>query len=369
MRPLFAGTVQTHWGGYDPKPPTGPEAHEALQKCLAEAELAERSGFDGVLVAERHARSECVGPDPVGLLGAIAARTERIFLGSYVQLLSLHHPIDVAESWAQLDCLSGGRAVAGVGIGYNDRYFDLFGVPRKERRRRFDRALEIIRAAWAGEELETEWEGRPVRGEVHPRPHGRIPIWMGSQFPKTIAHAGAVADGWAIAFPFDRARWDEMRAIYEASARENGRARVIALSRHCWVADSREEAVSFYAPLWLEELSYYWHRGQVTHADFTSEADLTPENAAKNLILGTPEQCAEQIVELVRDWGVDVLKIAYRTPLGPSAEEVAQNIERIGTEVLPLVRRELGLPAEPTPAPAQVLRDEVAAAESTRSAA
>lgn len=362
MQPLFAGTVQTHWGGYDPEPPTGAEAHEALQKCLTEAELAERSGFDGVLVAERHARSECVGPDTLGLLSAIAARTERIFLGSFVQLLSLHHPIDVAEAWAQLDCLSGGRAVAGVGIGYNDRYFNLFGVPRKERRRRFDRSLEILRAAWAGEELDTEWEGRPVTGEVHPRPYGSIPVWMGSQFPKTIAHAGKVADGWAIAFPFDRARWDEMRAIYEASAAANGRAKVTSMSRHCWVADSYEEAKDFYAPLWLGELSYYWHRGQVTHADFTSEADLTPDKAARNLVLGTPEQCAEQLVELVREWGVDVLKIAYRTPLGPSAEAAAENIERIGTEVLPLVRRELGLPESATPAPAKVIRDEVAKA-------
>lgn len=361
MKPLFAGTVQTHWGGYDPAPPSGEEGHAALLACLAEAELIEAGGFDGILVAERHARSECVAPDSLGVLTAIAARTERVFLGTYVQLLSLHHPVDLAERWAQLDLLSRGRAVAGVGIGYNDRYFELFGAPRDRRRARFERSLEVLKAAWAGEVLDTEWEGQPLRGEVHPRPFGRIPIWMGSQFPKTIARAGEVADGWAIAFPFDRARWDEMRAIYEASARAAGRPRTCILSRHCWVADSNREAADFYAPLWLQELSYYWHRGQVRHADFTSESDLTAENAARNLILGTPERCAEQIVELVREWGVDVLKLAYRTPLGPSPERVAENIRRIGAEVLPLVRAELGIEAADAADPSAALRGELAA--------
>lgn len=358
-KPLFSGTVQTNWGGYDPAPPTGAEAFAAQMECLAEGELIERSGFDGILVAERHARSECIAPNPIDLLSAIAARTERVFLGTFVQLLSLHHPIDLAEGWAQLDCLSGGRAVAGIGIGYNDRYFDLFGVPRKERRRRFDRALTIMKSGWAGDALDTEWEGRPVTGEVHPRPFGRIPIWMGSQFPKTIALAGEVADGWAVAFPFDKTHWDEMRAIYDAATIEHARARTSSLSRHCWVGDSREEAVDFYAPLWLEEISYYWHRGQVSHADFQTEADLTPENAARNLILGTPEQCAEQMVELVRGWGIDVLKIAYRTPLGPSTEAVKVNIERIGKEVLPLVRSELGITEEELANPSQMLRNAI----------
>jgi alkanesulfonate monooxygenase SsuD/methylene tetrahydromethanopterin reductase-like flavin-dependent oxidoreductase (luciferase family) len=354
--PLFAGTVQTHWGGYDPQPPTAPELAAHLQACMAEAELIEASGFDGILVAERHARAECVAPDPLGLLAAIAARTERVFLGTFVQLLSLHHPVALAEAWAQLDCLSGGRAVAGVGIGYNDRYFDLFGVPRAERRARFDRALEVMRAAWSGEPVDGPWEGRQLSGVVHPRPLGPIPVWLGAQFPKTIAHAGAVAEGWSIAFPFDRPRWDEMRSTYLASAERHGRPTTVSLSRHCWVADSYEEAAGFYAPLWLGELSYYFRHGQLRHADFQSEADLTPEKAARNLILGTPEQCAEQIVELVREWGVDVLKIAYRTPLGPEPDAVRENMRRIGAEVLPLVRRELGLAPEPHPDPAAALR-------------
>jgi alkanesulfonate monooxygenase SsuD/methylene tetrahydromethanopterin reductase-like flavin-dependent oxidoreductase (luciferase family) len=361
--PLFAGTVQTHFGGYDPEPPTGPELVGHLAACMAEAELVEEAGFDGILVAERHARAECVAPDPVGLLAAIAARTERVFLGTFVQLLSLHHPVALAESWAQLDCLSGGRAVAGVGIGYNDRYFDLFGIPRDERRSRFDRALEVLRAAFAGEAIDGPWEGRELSGVVHPRPVSPIPIWMGAQFPKTIALAGQVADGWSIAFPFDRGRWDRFRETYLESAAVHGRATTISLSRHCWVADSYEAAVAEYAPRWLGELTYYFRHGQLRHADFQTEADLTPEKAAPNLILGTPEQCAEQIVSLVRDWGVDVLKIAYRTPLGPDTAAVRENMGRIGREVLPLVRAELGLDPGPNPDPAGALRARVAAAQ------
>jgi alkanesulfonate monooxygenase SsuD/methylene tetrahydromethanopterin reductase-like flavin-dependent oxidoreductase (luciferase family) len=323
--------------------------------------VAEQLGFDSVWTSEHHFVDDGYMPSVLPMCAAIAARTERVFLGTFVQLLSLHHPVALAESWAQLDGLSAGRAVAGVGIGYNDRYFGLFGVPREERRARFDRALEVLRAAWAGEPVDGPWEGREISGEVHPRPVGRIPVWMGSQFPRTIAHAGTVADGWAVAFPFDKPTWDGLRATYLEAAAEAGRATTIAVSKHCWVADSYEEAVGFYAPLWLPELRYYFEHGQLAHADFRSAADLTPENAARNLVLGTPEDCAEQLVALVRDWGIDVVKIAYRTPSGPDPAPVRENIERIGREVLPLVRRELGLPEEPPADPAGILRRAVAA--------
>lgn len=347
--PLFAGTVQTHFGGYAPERADPREVSRALSHCLVEATTIEEVGFDGILVAERHGRSECVAPDPIGLLAAIAALTQRVFLGTYVHLPLLHHPVDTAERLAQLDALSGGRVVAGLGAGFHPDYFRLFGISPERRLTRLIESIDLLRQAWAGQELDVEWSGVRLQGEVHPRPvEGRIPIWIGAQFPRAIAAAGRVADGWAVAFPFDKETWHKHRSSYVESCAGSGRDPVTILSRHCWVGSTREEAENLYAPLWLTEQRYYWERGQLQHRDFQSAADFTVENARPNLVIGTPDQCAEQLVTLVRDWGVDVLKIASRVPLGPAPQAVLQNWQRIGEEVLPLVRRELlGTTAHP----------------------
>ncbi|WP_347059630.1 LLM class flavin-dependent oxidoreductase [Blastococcus sp. HT6-30] len=356
MTPLFAGTVQTHFGGYAPDRSDRHEVTAALRHCLREATVLDEANFDGILVAERHGRSECVAPDPLGLLAAIAAVTSRAFLGTYVHLPLLHHPIGTAEQFAQLDALSGGRAVAGLGAGFHPDYFDLFGAPAERRLTRLVEVVGILRAAWAGQVIDTEWAGRSLRGEVHPRPvEGQIPIWIGAQFPKAIAAAGRIGDGWAVAFPFDQPTWDAHWASYTREAEAAGRRPVSVLSRHCWVADSRETAEQRYAPLWLTEQRYYWDRGQLHHRDFTSAADFTIANAGPNLVLGTPEQCAEQLVDLVRNWRVDVVKIASRVPLGPEPAEVLENWQRIGTEVLPLVRHELTGTSTPPPRPRDLL--------------
>ena len=159
-----------------------------------------------------------------------------------------------------------------------------------------------------------------------------------------------------MAFPFDRPTWDEHRRRYVEAAHAAGRRPVCVLSRHVWVADGHEQALAEYAPMWLEEQRYYFRRGQLRHADFATEADFTPANAARNIVVGTPEQCAEQLVAYVREWGVDVLKLAFRVPLGPETGRVRENIERVGREVLPLVRDELNGSPEPPAWPVASLR-------------
>ncbi len=353
---LFAGTVQTHVGGYNPAPPAGEALVGALRACLDEAQLLDRHGFDGILVAERHGRSECVAPDPIGLLSALAGVTDHAFLGTYVHLGLLHHPVDVAERFAQLDAVSGGRAVAGLGAGYHPDYFALYGTDPAARLARLKQLVGLLRTAWSGGELDTEWEGRRLVGSIHPRPiAGTIPIWLGAQFPQSVALAGRIADGWAVAFPFDRATWDRHRESYVAGCTAVGRAPTIALSRHCWVSDSPEKAAELYVPYWLAEQRYYFDRGQLQHSDFRSTGDFTVGNAVPNLVLGTPQQCAEQLVHLVRDWGVDVVKLASRLPLGPAPEAVLDNWRQIGEEVLPLVRKELTGSSERSPSPRRVL--------------
>lgn len=124
----------------------------------------------------------CTWLEPLCLLSALAGVTERIRLGSMVLVLPLRNPVYFAKEWATLDVLSGGRTVLGVGVGWHAEEFALMGVPHRERGRRMDECLEIVRALWAGERV--TYQGRYYRFKdltIEPRPLQRPhpPIWIG----------------------------------------------------------------------------------------------------------------------------------------------------------------------------------------------
>jgi len=118
---------------------------------LEEAVLAEELGFDCVWVSEHHFSPDCWNPSPFAFLGAVAARTQRVRLGTYVLLLPLHNPVRVAEDVAVLDNISRGRIDLGVGIGSSPAEFRTFGVPIENRLGRTFEALRIIERCFSGE--------------------------------------------------------------------------------------------------------------------------------------------------------------------------------------------------------------------------
>ena len=120
---------------------------------LEEAVLAEELGFDCVWVSEHHFSPDCWNPSPFTFLAAVAARTERVRLGTYVLLLPLHNPLRVAEDVAVLDNISGGRVDLGVGTGSSPEEFGTFGIPIENRLGRTFEALRIIERCFAGEEF------------------------------------------------------------------------------------------------------------------------------------------------------------------------------------------------------------------------
>jgi alkanesulfonate monooxygenase SsuD/methylene tetrahydromethanopterin reductase-like flavin-dependent oxidoreductase (luciferase family) len=117
----------THFGEYDQRvPPTPEQVADAMDHCLKEAELAEKVGFDGIWVPERHQRPETWWPNTVTMLMALAARTQRVQLACTVMQPTFHDPIHLAEALAAIDNLSRGRFVFGAGVGYHEDYFRCF---------------------------------------------------------------------------------------------------------------------------------------------------------------------------------------------------------------------------------------------------
>jgi alkanesulfonate monooxygenase SsuD/methylene tetrahydromethanopterin reductase-like flavin-dependent oxidoreductase (luciferase family) len=142
--------------------PPGTSEQQAFAAALELVDAAERWGLDAVWLAELHfSPSRSVLASPLVLAGAIAARTERIKIGTAVQVLPLCHPLRVAEEAATVDHLSRGRLIFGVGRSGFARVYEHYGVPYSESRERFAETLEIVKLAWT---RETFWfEGKFFR--------------------------------------------------------------------------------------------------------------------------------------------------------------------------------------------------------------
>ncbi len=129
-----------------PDPGSEPYPHQAVhERVTREVMEAEEDGFDAVWIAEHHfSNTYGVLPDPFSYLSYLAAKTERIRLGSAVMVVPLHHPLRIVENAAFVDILSNGRFQLGLGSGYRPYEFEGLGVDYEERREIQKEAIEII---------------------------------------------------------------------------------------------------------------------------------------------------------------------------------------------------------------------------------
>jgi len=173
-------------------------AEYLLQLAIA----ADNSGWDGFFLWDHVAfEFPATLQDPWVLLGAIAARTSRLRLGTLVTPLARRRPHVVAKETVTLDHLSKGRSVLGVGLGGTELEFAAFGdeVDAKIRAERLDEALEVITKLWSGEHVEHYGRYYTVsRISFAPTPvqKPRIPIWVGGH-SKAAQRRASRYDGWA----------------------------------------------------------------------------------------------------------------------------------------------------------------------------
>lgn len=132
-------------------PGSGQRLADLYRDHLEEAVLAEQLGFDCVWASEHHFSPDAWNPSPFTFLSAVAARTTRVRLGTYVLLLPLHNPLRVAEDIAVLDNISDGRVDLGVGVGSSPEEFRTFGIPIENRLGRTFEALRVIERCFTGE--------------------------------------------------------------------------------------------------------------------------------------------------------------------------------------------------------------------------
>ncbi|GAB3686799.1 LLM class flavin-dependent oxidoreductase [Actinocorallia lasiicapitis] len=165
-------------------------ARDVYDYQIEVVELLEELGFDGVWLAEHHFRDYGQINNVFTMLANLAARTERLRLGTGIVVLPLHNPIRVAEEAAMVDLLSNGRVQMGVGRGYQAIEFESFGLSLSEARDRFDEALNMILELWTGEDVHFQGKfygtGNPVTLAPKPLQTPHPPVHIAAVSPETV---------------------------------------------------------------------------------------------------------------------------------------------------------------------------------------
>jgi probable F420-dependent oxidoreductase len=137
--------------------------------------------------------------EPILTLTFAAAVTRRVRLGTSVIVLPMHHPVPMAKQLATLQCLSAGRVIFGIGVGWLEAEFAAMGVPFRERGRRMDESIALLRALWRDDPV--SFQTHYIAAEIaemrmQPQPAAPIPIWVGGSSDKALARAVKLCDGW-----------------------------------------------------------------------------------------------------------------------------------------------------------------------------
>src|SRR6266508_2810709 len=162
------------------------------------AEFCEKNDIDSIWLSDRLSSPAPV-PEVMTSLAAIAARTQKLKFGPSVLVLPYRTPVVAAKEMATIDWLSRGRLFPAVGIGVElPREFDASGVPFKERGRRTDEAIRVMRLLWTQDEVSYQGEFFKLdRVTIFPKPwQNPPPIWIGGKSEAAQKRTARLGDGW-----------------------------------------------------------------------------------------------------------------------------------------------------------------------------
>ena len=186
-------------------------------------DVADNAGFGSVWVTDR-TLAGIPWLDSLTVLGALAARTQNVRIGTSVLAVARRNPVYTAHALATAQFLSGGRLIAGVGLGgLEPAEYEVAGVPLRQRAALTDEYIGLLRRLWSEEVVDHAGEGYQCEGvNLQPRPEKPIPIWVGGNSTAAYSRAGRLGDGWlsVLAGPDQfREGWSQVVAHAEEAGR------------------------------------------------------------------------------------------------------------------------------------------------------
>jgi len=317
---------------------------QRLRDLIEEVELADQVGLDVYGVGEHH-RPDYAISAPAVVLAAAASRTSRIRLTSAVTVLSSDDPVRVFQSFATLDLISNGRAEIMAGRGSFIESFPLFGYDLDDYDQLFTEKLDLLLKLRDSERV--TWHGTmraPLREQgVYPRSiQNPLPVWIAvGGTPQSVVRAATLGLPMALAIIGGAPeRFAPVVDLYRDTARQAGRDPAtlpVSINSHVFVADASQEASDVFYPPYAEVMTRIGReRGwpPLTRQQF--EAGRTLRGA---LAVGSPQQVIDKMLFQHEIFGHQRF-LAQVSGVVPHTR-MMRHIELLGTEVAPVVRREV----------------------------
>ena len=376
---LFGGVEMADAGAGLPVPTDRRYGHKetwrATERIIDMGVACDRLGFDSFWLTEHHFQHEGYEVIPNGILAGtiLAERTESIRIGMAFNIVPQWHPLRLAEDFATLHNVSGGRGILGVGRGTVPREAETLGTkigsfdnPDKAaadelNRKQFDEAMEVILLALNNESFSFHGEvydfpppGIPDRGgfvtelSLVPRPLYPYEIWQAAKSPATLEQIPRCGWGgvfWNYHHSIVKVRWEQFAQRYLAEhGRELGRGEHRMLVQCVRVEDTYEEAMASvrdgHDELWKFLGPYGWSKGYMGPDGKPAKPGLIPtleESIGQKVwAVGGPSDVAEAISWYDDQIGLENLLLFPAMP-GDPYEKVEEQLHRIAEEVLPLL--------------------------------
>jgi putative FMN-dependent luciferase-like monooxygenase len=321
-------------------PTTGRTVSEAerIQSMVAVALKAEEVGLDVFATGEHH-NPPFVPSSPTTMLGYIAARTERIILSTATTLITTNDPVKIAEDYSMLQHLAGGRVDLMLGRGNQTPVYPWFGQDPANGIALSVENYELLHRLWREEVV--DWEGRfrvPLTGfTLTPQPLDGVPpfVWHGSiRSPQIADQAAFYADGYFhnnIFWPMEHvSRMVELyRERWEHHGHGPGAGAIVGLGGQVFVRPNSQDAVREFRP-YFDNAPVYG--GGPSLEDFSAQTPLT---------VGSPQQVIERYAgmrDAVGDYQRQLFLVDHA---GLPLDTVLEQIEILGREIVPVLRREM----------------------------
>ena len=318
--------------------------------------LAEEAGFHTAFFAEHHFTNYSLSVSPTMMAAHMAAATSRIKVGPAVIVLPLHHPMRAAQEIALLDQMSGGRAVLGLGSGYQPYEFVRYGVDVAKKNEIFCEYWEVMRQALA--EGHVDFQGKhfsapPTVFKMRAVDNRMPELFLTTQAPEVLKAVGPydptafIAGGWTGKSDALIKSREGLRANWIASGLAEDKMR-IAMQQYIAVVDSHDQALeaaerarSYARMVWAlrQEQIQLTETGEIVPLELPDEPTL--EDLARNMVIGDAHAVAERIVEDIRTLGPKFYNCFFQFGDMP-IRMAARSLERFGAEVIPLVEKEVG---------------------------
>ena len=317
----------------------------ALHDQLAMVRQARDRGWDSLFSGQHYLNEgDNKQLQIVPFLARLAAEAGEMTIGLGVLLLNLHNPVYTAETVASLDVITAGNLIFGVGLGYRDVEFDAFAVPKGERVKRFEEYLALVQRLWTEDRV--SYEGASCRLDnvcmnIRPVQKPRPPIWIAANNDAAVRRAARLGDAW---FINPHAAMNTIRrqmATYRAELETVGKdpPRELPMVKEVYCARDRSAALAMAGPYLLAKYRDYarWGQDKVMPdgQDFRRSLDELTES---RFILGSPQECYEQIKPYCEDFGINHLIIRTHWAGMPLSSALA-SMRLFSEELLPALHK------------------------------